>query len=76
MDGVDSHRKFHADLELPFDLLADPDKKAHAAYGFEKMVRALVLIDKEGKIRFLNKKYDLSKEQTEALMAEIKSLKP
>lgn len=75
MDGVDSHKKFCQELTLNFDLLADPDKKAHQAYGFEKMVRALILIDKKGVIRFVNKKYDLSKEATEALLAEVAALK-
>jgi peroxiredoxin Q/BCP len=32
-DGVVSHRKFKADFELPFALLADPDHKAADDYG-------------------------------------------
>jgi peroxiredoxin len=76
MDGVDSHKKFHKEQSLNFDLLADPDKSGHQAYGFEKMVRAFILIDRDGVIRFVNKKYDLSKEQTEALMSQVAALKP
>jgi peroxiredoxin Q/BCP len=75
MDGVESHAKFAADLKLPFDLLADPEKKLHEAYGFKQMVRALVLIDKKGVIRFVNKKYGLKKEEWEALLKEVASLK-
>ena len=32
-DGVASHRKFKADFELPFTLLADPEHKAAGDYG-------------------------------------------
>jgi thioredoxin-dependent peroxiredoxin len=32
-DEVASHRKFKADFELPFALLADPDHKVAEAYG-------------------------------------------
>jgi len=32
-DGVASHRKFRADFELPFTLLADPDHKTAENYG-------------------------------------------
>jgi len=75
MDGVDSHRKFCDDLTLPFDLLADTDKKLHEAYGFKKMVRALVLVDKKGVIRFVNKAYGLKPEQWEELLKEVEALK-
>src|SRR5262245_10491068 len=74
-DGVDSHKKFCDDLALPFDLLADTDKKLHEAYGFKKMVRALVLVDKSGVIRFVNKAYGLKKEQWEELLKELEGLR-
>jgi len=76
MDTVETHKKFHEQQELNFDLLADPDKTGHKAYGYDKMVRTLILIDREGVIRFVNPKYDLSKEQFDALIAEIAALKP
>ena len=76
MDGVESHGKFCEELELPFDLLADPDKKLHEAYGFKGMVRALILIGKDGKILFVNKKFDLKEESWKALMKEVEKLKP
>ena len=75
MDGVGSHKKFCDELELPFDLIADPEKKVHEAYGFKKMVRALVLIGKDGRIVFVNKKFDLKPESWKALMTEVENLK-
>ena len=76
MDPVDSHKKFCDDLALPFDLLADPDKKIHAAYGFNGYTRALILVGKDGKILFVNKKFDLKDESWKALMKEVANLKP
>jgi peroxiredoxin Q/BCP len=76
MDGVGSHKKFCDELELPFDLIADPDKKLHEAYGFKGMVRALILIGKDGKILHVNKKFGLKKEEWEALMKDVVALKP
>ena len=75
-DGVGSHQKFCDELELPFDLVADPDKKVHEAYGFKAMVRALILVDKEGKIVFVNKKFDLKDESWKLLMKQVEGLKP
>ncbi len=60
-DTVDSHQNFQKKYELPFLLLADPDKKvltAYKAWGeknlYGKIVtgvkRSSVLIDPEGKI--------------------------
>src|SRR5262245_1380988 len=76
MDGVGSHQKFCDELELPFDLVADPDKKVHEAYGFKAMVRALILVGKDGKIVFVNKKFDLKEESWKQLMKEVEGLKP
>ena len=76
MDGVDSHKKFCDELDLPFDLLADADKKVHQAYGFKGMVRALILIGKDGKIVFVDKEYKLTKEEWETLLKEVAELKP
>jgi len=75
-DGVGSHQKFCDELELPFDLVADPDKKVHEAYGFKAMVRALILVDKEGKIVFVNRKFDLKDESWKLLMKQVEALKP
>jgi peroxiredoxin Q/BCP len=76
MDGVGSHKKWCDELELPFDLIADPDQKVHQAYGFKQMVRALVLVGKDGKIVYVNKKFDLKPESWKALLDEVGKLKP
>ncbi|MBT8144270.1 MAG: peroxiredoxin [Gammaproteobacteria bacterium] len=51
----DSHRRFATEHELPFTLLADPDKQAVHAYDVDGPLgfgvrRASFLIDAEGKI--------------------------
>jgi peroxiredoxin Q/BCP len=76
MDPVDSHKKFCDDLALPFDLIADPDKKIHAAYGFNGYTRALILVGKDGKIAYVNKKFDLKEEGWAELMKQVEALKP
>jgi peroxiredoxin Q/BCP len=54
--GVDSHRRFSANNELPFPLVADTDKRISTAYGVLKdngktAERATFLIDRKGRIR-------------------------
>ncbi len=54
--GVESHKRFSANNELPFPLVADTDKKISSAYGVLKKhgktaERATFLIDRKGKIR-------------------------
>ncbi|MCC6621791.1 MAG: thioredoxin-dependent thiol peroxidase [Deltaproteobacteria bacterium] len=60
-DSVRSHDGFKKKHELPFTLLADPDKALHAAYGawgkkqmygkeYEGTIRSTFLVDKGGKI--------------------------
>lgn len=61
-DSVESHAKFARHLKLPFDLLSDPDKKAHRAYGIRWMQRALVLVDRKGIIRWIVRRYRLGKD--------------
>jgi peroxiredoxin Q/BCP len=75
-DGIDSHKKFCDDEKLPFDLVADTESKVHEADGFKKMVRALILVDKAGTIRWVDKEYKLTKEEWETLMKEVAELKP
>jgi peroxiredoxin len=74
MDSVESHKKFWEKLQLPFDLLADVEKKAHQAYGFKGMTRALFLVGKDGKIRFVNRKFDLKKESWDELYKALGDL--
>lgn len=52
-DSVKSHRQFAEKYELPFTLLADPERSVIAAYGAEnegKTKRISYLLDSEGKI--------------------------
>jgi len=58
VDDVDSHKKFAAKNELPFRILADPDKQTARTYGvlksylgaMELAKRDTFLIDPEGRI--------------------------
>ncbi|WP_169973709.1 thioredoxin-dependent thiol peroxidase [Tautonia rosea] len=61
-DTVESHRKFAEKYELPFTLLADPDKEVIQAYGVWKeknmygkksmgVERTTVVIDSKGVVR-------------------------
>jgi peroxiredoxin Q/BCP len=60
-DSVELHRKFIAKYKLPFLLLADTDKKIALAYGVAAAdsrfpTRAPFIIDKAGKIAYVNPK--------------------
>ncbi len=52
-DSVESHKKFAEKYELPYLLLADPERKMIAAYGANGLIfakRTSFLIDPTGKI--------------------------
>jgi peroxiredoxin Q/BCP len=72
--SVKSHGKFCESLGLSFDLLADTDKKIHKAYGFGRLARSLVLVDKKGVIAFVDKKYRLKKEEWEDLLRAVEEV--
>ena len=60
-DSVDSHKQFIAKYKLPFVLLADTDKAVAKAYGVADdnspvASRVTFVIDKEGKIAFVDPK--------------------
>ncbi|MDF1559112.1 MAG: thioredoxin-dependent thiol peroxidase [Bacteroidales bacterium] len=68
-DSVASHGKFAAKYELPFPLIADPEKKiltAYGAYGEKSMygkkvtgvIRTTFIIDEKGIIEKVIKKVD------------------
>jgi peroxiredoxin Q/BCP len=68
-DSVSSHGKFAAKYELPFPLIADPEKKiltAYGAYGEKTMygkkvtgvIRTTFIIDEDGIIEKVIKKVD------------------
>jgi peroxiredoxin Q/BCP len=73
-DSTETHKKWCEKIKLPFDLLADTDKAARKAYGFEGNARALFLIDKKGMIVFANRKYDLKPESFKALTDAVAAL--
>jgi peroxiredoxin Q/BCP len=60
-DSVSSHAKFHSKLQLPFDLLSDPNHSVLEAYGAwgtrtmygktsEGTIRSTVIVDEEGRV--------------------------
>lgn len=79
-DDEKSHQKFISKFQLPFDLLADTDKKIVEAYGVwgEKSMygkkymgthRKTFLIDEQGKIAKIFDKVDVAKHADEVLTA-------
>lgn len=84
-DDVKSHRKFADKFELPFTLLADPDKAACEAYGVWKeknmygkksmgVERSTFVIDAKGVIRKIFRKVKVA-DHAAAVLDEIKRLK-
>ena len=60
-DSVKSHEKFAEKYELPFPLLADPDKKTIKAYGTNGIIfakRTSFLLNPEGLIKKIYPKVD------------------
>ena len=81
-DSEKSHKKFKEKYNLPFNLLADPDKKiikAYGAWGTKKMygrsydgvLRTTYVIDEEGIIEEVLSKVD-TKNHTSQIMQELK----
>ena len=77
-DAEKSHLKFKEKQELPFSLIADPDKKVHELYGtwIEKSMygksymgtaRTTFIIDEEGKISEIIEKVK-TKEHTSQIL--------
>ncbi len=80
-DDQESHKKFIKKYDLPFPLLADPDKeiiKAYGAWGTKKMygkeyeglLRTTFVIDVNGVIQSIFQKVK-TKEHTAQILAEI-----
>lgn len=66
-DDVDKHAKYQAKYDLPFTLVADPDKKIIEKYGvwgeknmygrkYMGLIRTTFLIDEKGNIKHIFKK--------------------
>ena len=77
-DTVDSHKKFETKFDLPFPLIADPDKKIVNEYGvwgkkkfmgrtFDGTHRTTFLIDEKGIVRDVITK-PKTKEHTEQIL--------
>jgi peroxiredoxin Q/BCP len=60
-DSISSHAKSHSKLQLPFDLLSDPEHRVLDAYGAwgtktmygktsEGTMRSTVIVDEEGRV--------------------------
>lgn len=53
-DDLETQKKFHASLNLPFPLLADPEGKAAKAFGVDKgeyAARVTFVIGKDGLVK-------------------------
>ncbi len=81
-DGVASHKKFAEKHNLPFTLIADPEKEIIKAYGawgpkklygreYEGLLRTTYVIDKNGNIEEVFKKVK-TKEHTEQIVKTLK----
>lgn len=67
-DSVESHREFVKKYNLPFLLLSDSDKKIAKAYGAGGLLfakRKTFVIDKAGRIAWINPSVDPSKHSAE-----------
>lgn len=75
-DTVESHKKFIEKYHLPFALLSDRDKTIAKAYGADGMLfpkRMTFVIDRAGKIAWMNPKVSPSTHSAE-LQAALKGL--
>src|SRR5262245_22378678 len=73
-DSVESHKKFIEKYSLPFVLLADTDKSIAKAYGIatdesKNAPRVTFIIDKAGKIAYVNPKVNAGNNATEVRTA-------
>jgi len=71
-DPIDKQQEFTDKEKLTYPLLADPEKKLHAALGVKG--RSTWVIDKDGKIAKVYDKVDVNKHPQEVLEF-VKSLK-
>ncbi len=64
-DSVESHRKFHAEHQLNFDILSDQSGETLKTYGVTK--RTTFLIDPQGEIAKVYENVDPTKDATNVL---------
>lgn len=78
-NGQSSHKAFADKFNLPFSLLADPDKKIIEAYGVKMAVlgvakRTTFILDSEGVIRKVLRDID-TKQHDQQVLAVLKGLR-
>jgi peroxiredoxin Q/BCP len=82
LDDVESHKKFRAELGLPFPLLADVDGEVSKKYGaleeqggVKFAARKLVLVDKAGNVVWRDEDYGVGEAaELDALMKAVAAL--
>jgi len=75
-DSVESHGKFKAKMQFPFELLSDPDQKVCKLYDVKKFMgieRSTFLIDAKSVLRQEWRKVKV-KGHAEAVLAAVKAL--
>lgn len=83
LDTPEKSRAFKDQYHLPFSVVADPDRNIVKKFGvpvinllFVKMAkRSVFLIDKEGVIRYMNRSYNIQRDEA-TLINEVKKLAP
>ena len=78
-DSIESHKKFIAKFNLPFALLSDKDRVIAKLYGAGGMLfakRMTFVIDKSGKIAWINPKVDPSthSQELEDVLAKLNTV--
>ena len=76
-DSIESHKKFIAKYNLPFVLISDKDHAIAKLYGADTFLfakRMTFVVDKAGKIAWINPKVDPSKhsEELEKVLVSLK----
>ncbi len=79
LDSVDLHKAFSEKYNLPFPLLSDTERKVAEAYGVLRPEgtstrRVTFIIDKEGKIRHVFPRVDVTK-HTQEVLEVLRNLK-
>jgi peroxiredoxin Q/BCP len=84
-DSVESHKRFRAELKLPFPLLSDPGGYVSKLYGIAiespngdvLSGRAVFLVDATGKLEYVDTKYGFKVGEADnlALMKAVKQKK-
>lgn len=78
--SLDSHRRFAEKHDLPFPLLSDPDKSVCRSYGALGLLgtakRALVLVGRDGRIRWRRTDLPVFRRSAEELREVISGLPP